>query len=228
MMSWLWAGAVAVALLAVLLASRIRLKLYFSRVGADDHLFVEARALFGIVRFKYEVPIIRFLGIFEGIEIRSETVDRKKNVLMDGVGDNVSPDRFLDLYRKANVLLERIVGFADWVKGTLARVHCTQLQWATYIGIGDAAQTAVLTGAIWGLKTSLLGILFRFVKLDAKPELLVQPQYNRMQFATKVRFMFQMRLGVVLLAGMRLLVRYIRGNRAYKRRKTKLESNPAS
>lgn len=227
-MGWLWAAAVAAAAIAALLASRVRIKLFFSRVGNDDHLLVEFRALYGIVRYKYDVPLIRFHGLIHLFDVKTERVDRKKNVLMDEKDSDISIENIQDFYRQAKLFTKRIEDFSGWMKWTFAKVRCTQLQWATYVGIGDAAETAIATGIIWGLKTSLLGFIFRYLKLDARPELLVQPQYNRKQFSVKLRCMVHIRFGLVLLAGMLLAVRFLRANRDYKKKnKTKLESNPA-
>ncbi len=93
------------------------------------------------------------------------------------------------------------------MKQTLAKVECTELKWITRVGVGDAPETAITTGAIWGIKSSLLGFSIRYVKLTAKPRIDVIPQYNEKQFSTEFRFAGRIRVWFVVVAGVRLLVR---------------------
>ena len=68
-----WIGSFIIFAIIVVLFSFIRGEFYFSRVKDNDTLSVEMRALFGLIRYRYVIPIIQFKGFTKGILIKSET-----------------------------------------------------------------------------------------------------------------------------------------------------------
>ena len=86
----LWVGlAVLVVIIAVIvvLSSFLRGELYFSRVKDNDTLTVEMRGLFGLVGYRYVIPIIQFKGFTQGILIKSEKVSQHDAKLKDETRD---------------------------------------------------------------------------------------------------------------------------------------------
>lgn len=206
----LWVGlAVSVVIIAliVVLCSYMRGEFYFSRVKDNDTLSVEMRGLFGLVRYRYVIPIIQFKGFTKGILIKSEKVTQHDAKLKDETRDHITKDRVITFYKETKDVLVHTLNLYGWMKQTLAKVECTELKWITRVGVGDAPETAITTGAVWGIKSSLLGFAVRYVKLTAKPRIDVIPQYNEKQFATEFRFAGRIRVWVAVMAGMRLLYR---------------------
>ncbi|MNY41936.1 hypothetical protein D3C86_1767840 [compost metagenome] len=93
------------------------------------------------------------------------------------------------------------------MKQTMAKVECTELKWITRVGLGDAPETAITTGTIWAIKSSLLGFSMPYVKLTAKPRVDVVPQYNEKQFATEFHMVNRIRVWYAVTAGIRLVYR---------------------
>ena len=200
----MWVGiAVAVVLIAVivLLCSFVRGEFYFSRVKDNDTLSVEVRGLFGLIRYRYVIPIIQFKSFAQGIMIKSETVGKHSSHLKGETRDHITKDRVIAFYKQAKDVLVHTLNLYGWMKMTLAKVECTELKWITRIGVGDAPETAITTGAVWGIKSSLLGFAIRYVKLAAKPRIDVIPQYNKTQFATEFRFAGRIRVWFAVTAG---------------------------
>jgi hypothetical protein len=177
------------------------------RVKDNDTLSMEMRALFGLIRYRYVIPIIQFKGFTKGILIKSETITKSSSKLKDESKDHITKEKILDVYKQAKEALVHTLNLNDWMKQTLARVECTDLKWITRVGVGDAPETAITTGAIWGIKSSLLGFSIRYVKLTVKPQIDVIPQYNEKQFATDFRFAGRIRVWFVVVAGIRLISR---------------------
>ncbi|WP_240343881.1 DUF2953 domain-containing protein [Paenibacillus sp. SYP-B3998] len=200
-------------MLIVVMSSFIRGEFYFSRVKDNDTLSVEMRALFGLVRYRYVIPIIQFKGFGQGIMIKSETVTKsnsksKSNAeLKDAQKEHITKEKIISFYKKAKIALVNTLHLYDWMKMTLAKVECTELRWTTRVGVGDAPETAITTGAIWAIKSSLLGFGIQYIKLQTKPMIDVVPQYNQMHFDTELRAAGRIRVWFVLLAGVRLVVR---------------------
>jgi hypothetical protein len=209
-MAWLWIAAIAVVAVIVF-ASSVRIRIHVIREVENDHMSFQITALFGIVRYKIEVPYINFTGLRE-FDFKSERSNLTATRLVADDRTKVSLETILERYRKLKILLQHVVGFDEWLTGTLKHIRCTELQWTTRIGFGDAADTAVSVGVLWGLKTNLLGFLFKYVTLDSgnKPRLAVEPQFNRTHFSTMMMCIVRMRLGYAMLAGLLFLVRIMR------------------
>jgi hypothetical protein len=207
---WFWMSMVAIVILIVIvivLLSFVRGEFYFSRVKDNDTLSVEMKALFGLVRYRYVIPIIQFKNFAEGIIVKTETVTKSSSELKDAQKDHITKEKVIDFYKKAKMALVNTLNLYDWLKQTLARIECTELMWITRVGVGDAPETAITTGAIWGIKSSLIGFGVRFVKLKVKPRIDVIPQYNQPQFSTEVHFRGRIRVWFIMFAGVRLLAR---------------------
>lgn len=206
----LWLGIVFLFIIfaiIVFLFSFIRGEFNFSRVKDNDTLSVEMRALFGLIRYRYVIPIIQFKGFTKGILIKSETVTKSSSELKDETKDHITKDKIINIYKEAKEVLVYTFNFYDWMKQTLAKVECTDLKWITRVGVGDAPETAITSGAIWGIKSSLLGFSIRYVKLTAKPQIDVIPQYNEKQFSTDFRCAGRIRVWFVVVSGVRLISR---------------------
>ncbi|KRE33410.1 DUF2953 domain-containing protein [Paenibacillus sp. Soil724D2] len=207
-MLWLWIVFLLIIFaIIVFLFSFIRGEFNFTRVKDNDTLSVEMRALFGLIRYRYVIPIIQFKGFTKGIMIKSETITKSSSELKDENKDHITKEKIIYLYNQAKEALVHTLNLYDWTKQTLAKVECTDLKWITRVGVGDAPETAITTGAIWGIKSSLLGFSIRYVKLTAKPQIDVIPQYNEKQFSTDFRFAGRIRVWFVVVAGVRLISR---------------------
>jgi hypothetical protein len=98
----------------------------------------------------------------------------------------------------------------EWLKHTLSRMECTQLNWITRVGMGDATHTAIATGAVWGLKTSSLGFIMHLVQVKSKPLIQVVPQYTAVQFSTDFNGTAGIRIIYILQAGIELVWRVMK------------------
>lgn len=207
MMGWAWWAAGGALLLWMLLASWIRVLISFTRLDGNDELTVDAHALFGLVKLRYTIPIMRLRSLQEGLELKTERVDKNENEMNSEREHAVTLHKIRQAFANARLLLEHCFQFNEWLRGVVSRVRCTSLVWNTAVGLSDAAQTAIATGVLWSLKTSLLSWLLRRLRLETQPRLKVMPAFNQWQFTTELLCKLQIRLGTVLFAGFRLLVR---------------------
>lgn len=210
-MVWLWVAgfAVVVALLAALvLASRVKLDVLFSREGEDDLFRVKAVALGGLVRYKFEVSVMDWLGT--GLALKRETVNLNKDELKSEQVRKINRHTLLAKYKKLQKLLKHTLGLHRWLLASMSRMHCDAVVWETQVGLGDAPETALTCGLIWSVKCSLLGYLFRYIKLHEKPTMAVKPLFNREHFETRFHCRLRIRFGMALLTGIQLLIRIIR------------------
>lgn len=209
-MGWAWWAAGGALLLWMILASWIRILISFTRLDGNDELTVDAHALFGLVKLRYTIPIMRLRSLQEGLELKAERVDKNKNEMRSEREHAVTLHKIRQAFANARLLLEHCFQFNEWLHSVISRVRCTSLVWNTSVGLSDAAQTAIATGVLWSLKTSLLSWLLRRIRLETQPRLKVMPAFNQWQFTTELLCKLQIRLGTVLVAGFRLLVRIAR------------------
>lgn len=206
-MAWVWILLVVLAIMIVVaLLSRVHTHIVYSREAYDDQLNIQIRALFGALRYRYSLPIIKFEGMKQGVSIQRE---KTTNTPTPDTQDQITVDRKDIVYshEKFKKLISHVLGFHHWLVSTLKRTHCSQISWITNVGLDDAAETAISTGLIWGLKTSILGVLFNHIKLEAQPQLAVVPHFNHPQFKMHFDCIIMIRLGYAMLAGLHLLVR---------------------
>jgi len=63
---------------------------------------------------------------------------------------------------------------------------------------------------LWGLKSSLLAYIFKYIRLDTKPVIQVSPQFNTIHFSTHAASTFHIRVYNIFQAGFLLLLRVIK------------------
>ncbi|MDB5054399.1 MAG: hypothetical protein JWM44_2449 [Bacilli bacterium] len=209
-MIWIWLVLIIACVAIVLFICHLRIWMFFSRMKDNDYLFIEIKA-FGFLRYRYEIPYIQYHSLWGGILVKmGTTMAATQHELHDKQKQQLTPHRISKIFHWGKKLLAHVFEYTAWLKQTLMHVKCTEFRWDTRVGIGDAAETALTTGVIWAVKSSLFGYVFHYVKLDTKPIISVQPQYNDMEFSTKLSCVAKIRIGYMLFAFLRLFVRILK------------------
>lgn len=204
---WIVAGGFFVILLiSTLLSSEVVIYAHVKRIGSNDHAVMRVRALFGLVKYKYEIPIAKLDGaslkVQEEVSTQNAGIDTWKEY-----NDEINPERVVSAMDKMKQLLEFTKDLTGWLKQTLTKVRLTEWKWNTSIGTGDAMWTAMATGMIWSVQSSVLGLLSQFLQVKTEPAMSVHPIFNRSAFATEWSCIAQIRFGYAILAGLQLLLR---------------------
>ncbi|WP_028610487.1 DUF2953 domain-containing protein [Paenibacillus harenae] len=200
------AGLFFLLIFTIILMSPVVINGHLRRMGSNDDAELRIKALYGIIRFRYKVPLIEFTGT---------TLQMKKQVETENAGintwkqfaDEIDTDRVVGSIDKMKKILQLTKDLKGWVRQTMTRVSLVEWKWTTSVGTGDAMWTAMATGFVWSVKTSILGILSQIVILKAEPEMQVQPNYKNSAFTTEWSCIAQIRFGYAILAGLQLLVR---------------------
>ncbi len=208
---WFWIALIIVVLgLVVLVNSFIFVRFIFTRDNRDETLLIDSKALFGLIRYRYKMPHLIFKGMEEGIQVQGEIINRNDNELKATTKKNLNKHKIMENYHKSKRLITHVFGFTQWLTQTMCHLKCTKLQWKTNLGTGDAAETAVTTGLVWGLKSSLISVALKYMCFDVKPMLAVNPEYNKAHFSTELVCVVKMKLGIAMLSGMLLIYRILR------------------
>ncbi|RRJ66376.1 DUF2953 domain-containing protein [Paenibacillus oralis] len=210
---WIWLGGILILLLLVIfliLMSKVRLRLFIRKVNSDDTIKLDITMLYGLISMHYQVPSILLKNWREGLEIEQE---RSENMILDSSSKKQSVDKdkvnsWIDNFER---LMRTTKGLKKWMSATLRRVTFQGLEWSTNVALDDAAHTATLTGALWGLKATLVGWLSRYVTLQQRPKLFVVPVFgSKPLFSTELSCIAEIRCGYAIYAGLVLIVRVLK------------------
>lgn len=97
----------------------------------------------------------------------------------------------------------------SWVRTNFAlsyltrRIRINRFRWHSEIGIGEAHYTGLAAGILWTLKSTLVTGLFAYTTPSQNADLAVFPNYNQHRLQTALDFKFEIRIGHLLLAGLK-------------------------
>jgi hypothetical protein len=86
------------------------------------------------------------------------------------------------------------------------RGQFSQLSWATRVGSGDPAFTALSVGLLWGLKEACVGYLRSRYEFVQPPEVNVFGNFQAVEWDTAFNCIFRVKLGYIMIAA--LMVRF--------------------
>ncbi|WP_090789596.1 DUF2953 domain-containing protein [Paenibacillus sp. GP183] len=168
-------------ILTILILSYVQGEVHFSRVVEQDYMELKIKASLGMKINRF-FPIIKLKDYCKRIPFSSDHVETPLKTTQE-TNDGVK-GKMKESFQKVKLLLHNTVHGYEWLKHTFSRIECTQLNWITRVGMGDATHTAIATGVVWGLKTSSLGFIMHLVQVKTKPLVKVVPQYTGVHFST--------------------------------------------
>ena len=221
---WMLAGGAAVAI--ALLASKVSFELFYSRVKDNDRLYIYCKAVYGLIQYRFEVPVIAFKGFKKGVMFKEEHVNERGDTLLGEGTAEINKDKVIRYFKKAKIFVDATYHLRDWLYDTMSKVTCTQLKWSTRIGLGDAPETAITTGIVWTLKSSLLTFMFTHIKRCGNPDIQVIPDYRQTLFTTELTWKGQMRFDQACASLVLFVVRAFKNRGSFKAWQKILSKSP--
>ncbi|MEI5905462.1 DUF2953 domain-containing protein [Bacillus spongiae] len=214
-MVWI-VGIVTFIFLVIFAIIMTKLTIYISfyHGNDNDHFSLTFQAWGGLIRYKINVPLIKIdedsasIVLKEEVENESGNGDQTKNEETN----KITLKDFLASFHDMKAILEHVIGFNKIVKSFLAKVRVKNIEWQTVIGTGDASSTGVVVGGIWSMKSIIVSIISKAMKLQSMPIMTVHPSFQRMIIQTKFSCMIQFRIGQAIFGGMKI-IRYWRGGK---------------
>lgn len=221
-LKWLLIILIAlIVLLIIVMATKVHIKFRYDHHNDNDHLKVEIKALFGLFKYKIEMPLIKIDEDSPTIQIEQEKTSGGHGNPVEKENKQYSPEDFLDRIRDFKELLQHVVSFYVIIRKFLRKVSIKEFQWHSVIGIGDAAYTGIFTGALWAIKGGLVGFLSQYIRFLDLPEMSINPSFQHAISQTSISCMFHFRIGHAMVAGLKI-IKYWKGG------KPKLRSKPLS
>lgn len=208
---WIFLAVGLVVLLIVLpvvvLSSKVTIKLDVVLRKDEYKLLAEIKMIFGLITRKYEVPFHLANG---GIEFKKETVPAEQGIPLRSK-EQEDPSRRTIRYRDYARVLWSTKGFKKWTRQTMAAVHFMDVRWSTRIALEHAADTAVATGLLHGIKHTLLGWMSYHLIMEEMPQIDVVPIFNGPpQISTELNCIAKISCGKAMYAGLVLIVRVLK------------------
>ncbi|SDR86511.1 Protein of unknown function [Paenibacillaceae bacterium GAS479] len=209
-LGWLVVVSLPIIAAAALAAVPIRAHAEGQRNHGDDNIVLNIRTLFGLVKFKWEVPMMKLGG--SGLKVKELSELDSGSLLHTGArkDEEIGFSKINLFLQHGWNLLKQTDHLTALVRKTMGKVKITRWEWKTTVGTGDAMWTAMATGMVWSFKTSALGVLSQLVRLQGKPIMGVQPEYRVACLETRFNCIAEISLGNAILAGLQLLVRMMR------------------
>ncbi|MGQ9512771.1 DUF2953 domain-containing protein [Thermodesulfitimonas sp.] len=158
-------------LMLLFVFGRLSLKLAYEQEEADDCLFFEATAFWGLYRYRLQVPAVAVERAGD-----SEAGLRWREIRGERAGGQE------EQFARLAAVYHLVRRFWNFCTHNWQVVHylwdcprVTRLEWQTVIGTGDPATTGVAAGVLWGAKGCLMGCFAG--RLRAPAAILVLPDF---------------------------------------------------
>ncbi len=203
-MKWVLIACILLFLLVfAIILTKLKVSIHYSHYQDDDFLKIEFKAWFGLIKYKINIPLIKVDDNSPTIVIKEEVQSGRTEELKKKDTKQFSVEDMLNSIRDMKAILEHVVSLHRIIRNFFKKVSVTKLEWHTAMGVGDAALTGMLTGALWTMKGSVIGMISHYFKLLENPNMTVQPLFQMAISQTSFKCMFQFRIGYAMVAGIK-------------------------
>ena len=188
-MIWWWL-LVVVLLAAALVLAPIRVELSYTHLdhgagaaGAGDTLDLRLSAMY-VVRYSRRVTL------------------RDTGLRADRLSSDAARDMLGSAWRIIGDFLQDITA----IRQLLRAFEIRDIAWTTTVGAPFAADTAILCGVLWTVKSTLVGVASQVLTLSQTPRMSITPQFDRPVLSSRASCIVATRLGKATYAGWRLFL----------------------
>lgn len=189
-------------LLFLISLSYVTADIQIHRIKEDDNILIIIKLLFGIIRLKFEIPYIDILlnrNLKPGIKAKGRVDTKKRKGIAKSKGW-FSFERIKDKYVHIKELKKQ---YESAVKYIIKKTRVDLFKWYTRLGLDDAAATAITTGILWSLKSSVCCLL----SANTQPQNIlinVVPDYSMPVFETEIHCIIRIKIANIIIAGFRI------------------------
>jgi hypothetical protein len=201
---------VVIALLIIVILTNVKIHIDFYHGKDNDRLTIMMKAWGGIIKYKKEVPVIKIDDDSPAVVVKEKTKMGPQEETTQTEENSFDKKDLANSLNDTKALLEHVFGLHILIRKLLSKVKIKKFEWHTGVGIGDAASTAILCGAIWSAKGAILGLLSNYMRLTVRPVLTVTPNFQQFASQIQLKCIFQIRVGHAIWTGMKL-VKYWKG-----------------
>lgn len=199
-----------VILLVAILFLKLNVMISYFHGNDNDELTITVMALFGLIKYKIKIPVVKVAEDSPSLEVKTKMESGQDEKEIKNESTKYDAEDMLQSFQDTEKLLKHVVGLFKIVRRFLRKVAITEIEWNSIVGVGDAAYTGMLTGAIWSIKGSLIGFISSLMKIKTQPKMMITPSFNQAISQTSFRCMIQFRIGHAIFASFKL-IKYWKG-----------------
>ncbi|WP_244440893.1 DUF2953 domain-containing protein [Neobacillus jeddahensis] len=193
-------------LFIVIIFTKLTILLNYYHHNDNDDLKVEFRIWFGLIKYKITVPLIKIDDNSPSMVVQSHAhFGEKQEDNQEPTVSQITHNDLLTKLQNGREVLQKVVHMHVIVRKFFQKISVKKLEWHSLMGVGDAAHTGMLAGALWAVKGGIVGWLSHYFRLKEMPHLSVTPHFQATVIQTRITCMFQFRIGHAILAGLKLI-----------------------
>lgn len=208
------------SLLAIIL-TKLTVLVNFYHGQDNDDLTITFKVWLGLITYKLSVPLIKIDKDSPSILFKDKIKSGSKEEIKKEEVKKFSVSDLLKDLHDVRELMNHVIDLHGIVRNFASKVTVKNIEWRSNVGIGDAAYTGMLVGALWTAKSGIISIISHYMRLKQMPIISITPNFQRAISQTQFKCMFQFRIGNAIFAGIKL-VKYWKGGRP------KFKSTPLS
>nr|WP_239583313.1 DUF2953 domain-containing protein [Metabacillus iocasae] len=183
--------------------TKIKVFVTVNHVKDNDYAKITFSAWFGLIRYTYEIPVIKVQKDSPTILVEEEKGTGDKGNENQKTAKDYSVNDVLDFLQDTKQFLQHVVGFHKILRRFLKKVSIREMKWHTRFGIGDAAHTGMAIGVGWTLKSGIITLIGQYMKLKDSPEMSITPVFQHVWSEFLFECIISFRIGHAILAGFR-------------------------
>ncbi|WP_180955392.1 DUF2953 domain-containing protein [Peribacillus deserti] len=187
-------------IIIVLLLTKLQIHIIYNQYEAPEEIMLMFRAWFGLLRYTKKISFTQ------------SNEDKSQGKMEEKIQKTAKENSqtLIDTLRKIFSGKSR---FIRYIKKFLKKVKVLELNWHSQIGTGNAAETAVLTGAGYGIKSTIIGVLTHCLTFTIVPSYGVDAVYQGAYARTRMNCIIEFRIGNAILTGLLLFTHWLRVRR---------------
>ncbi len=208
MVDWLLLTITSFGVAFVISRISIYIHLKFLRNHDDDFIKVDVYLPHGILLYSMKVPVIEIVSRNYIPWLESEVKTKHGETKTHSRREQRFVKVFFDIYFKHPRKLQRLYKtfryyqklYFRFMHHIIQSICCEKFTWKTTFGFEDAADTAVLSGALWSVKALVVTFLQKRTNFTAKPIIKVQPVFGEKKLDIDFQCIFSIKLGHLINA----------------------------
>lgn len=202
--------AILILAIVIVLSSSVNFRIRCYKKGKNDLIALDITALYGLIKLHYELPKLIFKGLEQGVWGKLKETGTAMNSVKE---EKYDKERIEKWRSNVQLAIQSTDGIKEWLRVTIAHVQISKLDWSTDFSLGDAAGTATASGALWGLKWTIVGWISQHVKLKEHPRVFVKPVFqDDLCFSMELEAEGRLSVAIIMFALWRLLGRVLKEN----------------
>lgn len=184
----------------------IYIRVELNRKKNDDTITLRVALLKGLINFRYEIS---YLDLFDNL-----SKDEKENNNDKNIDEELQREEGLLRLKKIFYNYHNVKKYKETIKAIFKYIFCkidfNSLRWSSRIGLGDAALTAIVYGAISTIAGTLLNVILNYKDIK-KMSVNIYPEFNENILEIDFFCIIKIKIAHIIIAGYKGIIVFIKG-----------------